>query len=417
MDISFSDAYQNITGKAFQIMAKPRGSDCNLNCSYCYYLEKKNLYPNALRFYMTDEILENFIKQYIESQESPVIEFIWQGGEPLLAGIDFFEKVVFYQKKYSHNKKIANAFQTNGTILNEEWCKFFARNNFLTGISIDGPEHLHNKYRKYASGKQSFSEVMKGIEMLIKYNVPFNTLSVVNDMNSHYPLEVYNYLKSIGSTFMQFIPVVEQKAVNPNQDLLQLISPDYSEDGKITEWSVKQGKYGDFLIAIFDEWIKKDVGRYFIQIFDATLANWAGENPGLCVFQKTCGNAGVIEYNGDVYSCDHYVYPGNYLGNISIHSLAEMMYSQKQSEFGLNKYYNLPQQCLQCDYLFACRGGCPKNRTTPTEEKDKNLNYMCNDYYNFFKHVTPAMNFMAGELKNERPPAGVMEWANKHKVK
>lgn len=390
-------------------MTKPAGANCNLRCSYCYYLEKHNLYPDS-PYKMSDELLEKFIKEYIKSQDLKVVSFVWQGGEPCLAGLEFYEKAVFFQRKHAGTKQIANAFQTNGTLIDENWAAFFSKNNFLVGVSIDGPEHIHNHYRKNVSGKGSFSEVMRGIQWLRQYNVQFNTLTVVNDVTSQYPLEIYNFLKSTGSTFMQFLPAVEQETESTTNNLLKLVSPDFKGTANLTLWSVIPGDYSNFLISVFDEWIKQDVGRYFIQIFDATLANWAGEDPGLCAFQKTCGDAGVIEKNGDVYSCDHFVYPENYLGNLYKSSLNKIMDSARQNEFGLNKHYNLPEKCLHCDYVFACHGGCPKNRIVETEEEGKRLNYLCLDYQKFFIHVTPYMNFMVKELQNERPPANVMEW-------
>ncbi len=301
--------------KAFHVMAKPMGPICNLDCTYCFYLEKENLYPGS-DFKMSEQVLKEFIKQKIEANDTPGVNFAWQGGEPTLLGVEYFEKVVELQKKYSNGKKIENTFQTNGILLNDKWCEFFNKNNFLIGLSIDGPKDLHDKYRVNKGGKPSFDQVVKGIELLKKHEVEFNTLTVVHDYNSRYPLEVYNFLKEIGSGFMQFIPIVERKSVSITEDSLTLVSPDYKGNAEVTEWSVKSEEYGNFLINIFDEWVRKDVGKYFVQIFDIALEAWYGQEPGLCVFRETCGDAMAIEHNGDLYSCDHYVYPENKLGNI-----------------------------------------------------------------------------------------------------
>ncbi|MCF8233054.1 MAG: anaerobic sulfatase-maturation protein [Bacteroidales bacterium] len=388
-------------------MAKPTGSLCNLSCTYCYYLEKDKLYKgHALQ--MKDETLEVFIKQYIQSQDSKEVNFVWQGGEPTLLGIDFFEKALRFQQKHQSNKKISNAFQTNGTLLNDEWGRFFRKNDFLVGVSVDGPQHVHDFYRKTKSDKPGFNKVMQGVEVLRKHTVDFNTLSVVNRYSQEYPLEVYGFLKDIGSRFMQFLPAVEREKKSANTGGLRLTHPN-TKGAQVTKWSVTPMGYGRFLSRIFDEWVTKDVGKYFVQLFDATLANWLGKNPGLCVHKDYCGDAMVIEHNGDVYACDHFVYPDFYRGNIHEGHLKEMYFSGEQVQFGQEKKRNLPKQCMECPVRFACHGDCPKHRFVFVSEDGKPISYLCEGLYHFFNHAKPAMDFMANELKNERPPANVMK--------
>jgi len=407
-NLYFTDALKLKRPTAFQVMLKPVGASCNLNCTYCYYLEKKRLYPGK-ETVMTETLLEEFTRQFIEAHEIPLVTFTWQGGEPALAGLSFFRKAIELQNKYGEGKRIENAFQTNGTKLDDDWCKFFADNNILVGISIDGEEHNHDRYRKTFSGGPTFKRVMKGIELLQKHNVNFNTLSTVNDYNVRYASETYRFLKKIGSGFMQFLPVVERIKKDSTQDNLSLVAPVHGE-AEVTSWSVGAKEYGQFLITIFDEWVRNDVARYYIQIFDATLANNVGENPGLCVFAETCGDALILEHNGDLYSCDHFVYPEYFLGNITKSSLAGMAKSQRQFDFGVDKRNKLPGYCLKCDVLYACRGECPKHRFMLTPGGKPGLNYLCGGYKLFFKHTEPYMEYMAKELRNKRPPANVMNW-------
>ena len=398
---------------AFSIMLKPIGPVCNLNCTYCYYLEKKNLYLDVRNFKMNDELLEEYTKQYIDSQQVPVVSFVWQGGEPTMMGVDFYKKALKFQEKYSKGKRIENIFQTNGTLLTEEYCKLFNAHDFLIGVSIDGPEHLHDLHRRNNAGRGSFADVMKGIELLHKHKVEFNTLSVVNKEIAYQPLEVYHFLKKIGSGFIQFIPIVERLAINARPDSLNLVAPIYGKDARVTEWSVEPAKYGQFLCAIFDEWVRNDVGKYYVQIFDVSLANWVGERPGLCVFTETCGDAMVMEHNGDLFTCDHFVYPEYYLGNIMKTSLKEMAASEKQKQFGKDKRDKLPRYCFECEYRFACNGECPKHRFSYTPDGQEGLNYLCPAYKIFFSHIHPYMQFMADELKAKRAPANVMEWVKR----
>ncbi|MCX6303306.1 MAG: anaerobic sulfatase-maturation protein [Bacteroidia bacterium] len=408
-NLLFTDALKLKRPAAFHIMLKPAGPACNLNCTYCYYLEKKNLFPGKSEFRMSDDLLENFTKQYIEAHEAPLVTFTWQGGEPTLMGLEFFKKATEYQKKFAGEKQIENAFQTNGTKLNDDWCKFFTDNNILVGISIDGEEHNHNHYRQTSTGGSTFSRVMKGIELLHKHKVEFNTLSTVNDYNVHYASETFRFLKKIGSGFMQFLPVVERIRKDRQENSLTLVAPVHGE-ADVTQWSVGATEFGRFLITIFDEWVRNDVARYYVQIFDTALANYVGSNPGLCVFADTCGDAMVMEHNGDLYSCDHFVYPEYLLGNISKTPMAELVKSQNQFDFGINKRNKLPRYCLKCAVQYACHGECPKHRFILTPDGKPGLNYLCEGYKMFFKHVEPYMEYMAKELNNKRPPANVMNW-------
>jgi uncharacterized protein len=393
------------------VMAKPNGSSCNLNCSYCYYLEKARLYENRKNLQMSDETLEKYIESYIQAQPVPEVMFTWHGGETLLRDIAFYRKVIALQKKYGRGRNIDNTLQTNGTLLTDEWCKFFKDNNFLIGISIDGPEHCHDIYRRNKAGKDTFKQVMRGIELLQKHKVEFNTLSVINDYNVDFPLEIYNFFKEIGTTYMQFSPIVE-KISQSRPDGLSLLPPDGvgSDDAVLAPWTVDAKKFGQFYITIFDEWVKKDVGKYYIQLFDAALAGTVGTMPGVCIFGETCGHATVMEFNGDVYACDHYVFPEYKIGNIKTHSIYEMVFSEKQKRFGADKRDTLPTQCRQCEFKKLCNGECPKNRIIKTKDGEPGLNYLCEGYYSFWKHTQPYMEFMANELFFKRAPANVMDW-------
>ena len=376
--------------KPLYVMLKPIGATCNLGCTYCYYLEKKELYPEQGKTIMSDELLERFISQYIEAQTMQPILFTWHGGEPLMRDISFYEKAIELQRKYARGNQITNTLQTNGTLLNDRWCKFFNENNFLIGISIDGPKSFHDKYRKTKDLRPTFDHVVRGINLLKEHNVEYNIMGVVNNFNVDHPLEFYQFFKDIDSHYIQFAPIVERDC-----------------EGKVTEWSVSPDKWGDFLIAIFNEWVRKDVGTYFVQYFDSALANWFGANPGVCIFAKNCGHAGVMEFNGDVYSCDHFVYPPYKLGNIKTKTLTEMMYSKQQIDFGVAKSESLSAQCKQCKYVFACHGECPKNRISKNQSGEE-INYLCNGYYKFFKHIDPYMTFMKKELEAQRPPSNIM---------
>lgn len=348
---------------------------------------------------MTEELLERFTRQYIESQSVPEVTFAWQGGEPTLMGLNFFERAVQLQKRYQHHGlTVNNTLQTNGIMLNDEWCCFFREHNFLIGISIDGPSHLHDVYRVDRGNHSTFERVMMGVELLNKREVEFNTLTCIHAANSDYPLEVYRFLRDeVQSHFMQFIPVV-----------LRDNETGFQQGETVTEHSVGGKQFGHFLKAIFDEWVRRDVGRVFVQTFDAALAAWVGQAPGVCIFDKTCGTAMVLEHNGDLYSCDHFVEPDYLLGNIIETDLAVLVGSTKQMQFGLAKRDTLPRYCHECRVRFACNGGCPKNRIRHTPDGEPGLNYLCEGYQAFFKHVAPQMEFMAGELAAGRPAANVM---------
>jgi len=395
---------------AFQVIAKPFGPVCNMDCTYCFYLEKEKLYPKKNDFRMQPDVLETFIRQKIDGQEIPQVNFVWQGGEPTLLGIDYFEEVVALQKKYANGKEISNGFQTNGILLDDKWCDFFKENNFLIGLSIDGPDVLHNHFRVNKGGRPTFSKVMHGMELLKKHQVDFNTLTVVQSNNGNYPVEVYRFLKEYGSGFMQFIPIVERVINMEDNETLNLVNPD-EKDGVVTKWSVQAEQYGDFLIGIIDEWIKEDVGSIFVQIFDVALEAWYGMQQSLCVFGEKCGLALAVEHNGDLYSCDHYVYPQNKLGNIMDQPLLAMVQSHQQIKFGSDKLDTLPNYCLQCEVRFACNGECPKHRFTFTPDGELGLNYLCAGYKKFFNHINSYMKFMVNELSHQRPPANVMDWA------
>jgi uncharacterized protein len=400
----------------YHVLAKPIGPRCNLSCKYCFYLEKETLYPNNPRssdWILPENILEEYIRQYIASQPGSVVSFAWQGGEPTLLGVDYFRKILALQEKHADGKKIENTLQTNGLLLDDPWCEFLARNRFLIGLSLDGPRHLHDRYRVDKGGAPSFDRVMRNIGFLKKHGVEFNTLTVVQRQNSQHPLEVYRFLREIGHNFMQFIPIVERIAVEPTPDGLALISPDSSVMAQLTEWSVEPLRYGRFLCAIFDEWVRNDVGKIFVQIFDVVLAAWVGIEPALCVFQQSCGSSVVMEHNGDLYSCDHYVYPENRLGNIMERPLESMLNTPQQIRFGQDKRDRLPRYCRECNVRFICNGECPKHRFMRTADGEENLNYLCPGYKLFFKHIAPCMEFMAAELHAERPPSNVMAWMRK----
>ncbi|WP_299269874.1 anaerobic sulfatase-maturation protein [uncultured Prevotella sp.] len=397
----------NPFARPLYVMLKPAGSLCNLRCKYCYYLEKNNLYQEQKSHVISDQMLEKFIKEYIESQTTPDVLFCWHGGETLMRPISFYRRALELQRRYAGGRRIDNSIQTNATLLTDEWCQFFRENNFLVGVSIDGPQEFHDEYRRTATGKPTFHKVMQGIRLLNKHGVEWNALAVVNDFNAEYPLDFYHFFKEIGCHYIQFTPIVERKVIR--NDGLSL-APGMEEGGELIDFSVTPEQWGNFLCTIFDEWVRNDVGNYYIQIFDATLANWVGVQPGLCTLAKECGHAGVMEFNGDVYSCDHFVYPEHLLGNIQNKTITEMMYGEKQKKFARLKHDCLPQQCRECQWQFACHGECPKNRFVRDKYGNPGLNYLCRGYRQFFEHVKPYMDFMKGELAAKRPPANVMNF-------
>lgn len=402
-----NDNIANPFAKPLYVMLKPAGAHCNLACKYCYYLEKNKLYPTAQRHLMSDEMLEQFTREYIEAQTMSQVLFTWHGGEPLLRSIDFYRKALSLQQKYAGGRRIDNVIQTNGTLLTDEWCEFFAQNHWLVGISIDGPQPYHDHYRLTAAGKPSWQKVMQGIKLLKKHGVEWNAMAVVNAYNVNHPLEFYRFFKENGCQFLQFTPIVER--LTRHEDGRTLASLADKNEIPLSEASVTPEQWGYFLSAIFDEWVRKDVGKIFVEIFDCTLANWMGISPGICAYSKECGHAGVMEHNGDVYSCDHFVFPEYKLGNIRDHSLIDMLYGEQQQEFSRLKHSSLPRQCKECDMEFACHGECPKNRFMKDKYGDSGLNYLCLGYYHYYQHVAPYMDYMKQELMSQRPPSNIMK--------
>lgn len=410
-------ALRAISPRPFQIMVKPIGPVCNLRCGYCYYLEKQTLYPSADSFRMSDAVLERFICDYLAAVNTPEVVFAWQGGEPLLMGLPFFERVVELQQKYAGGARISNALQTNCTLLNHDWCAFFKQHNFLIGASIDGPPAIHNRYRRYPDGSPSFDDVVRGVRLLLEHQVDFNALTVVSSANQPLPLEVYHFLKDLGVTFMQFIPLVERLPDEAARQLgLDLAEP--PAPGRppvrppVTEWSVNARRFGEFLIAIFDEWVRNDVGKIFVQYFDVALGSWAGHGGALCVFAERCGTALVLEHNGDLYACDHYVYPSHRLGNIMETPLVDMVNSPRQLAFGNAKCDALTRTCRECPVRFACHGDCLKHRFCTAPSGELGHSYLCQGLKRFFTHIAPYMETMTALLRQNRPPADIMAMLN-----
>ena len=375
----------------FQMIAKPSGSVCNIDCTYCFYLEKEKLYPDRKnRWKMDDETLAAYVQKQIQSQQGEVVDFIWQGGEPTLLGIGFFAKVLALQAQYKGGKKIQNFFQTNAIKIDDEWATFLGKHQFLVGVSIDGDREVNDKYRISRSGKSTFDEVLKGIECLKKHKVEFNTLTVVNEFNVRKPHETYQFLKSIGSQFMQFIPLVERKAKEADENGLTLIQPDFTGQCDVTPWSVPSKAYGAFLNKIFDYWVVNDFNRIFVMNFEQTMSQMIGRSAA-CVFSETCGGDLVMEANGDVYSCDHFVYPEHKLGNLHHHDLEAMVNSPQNLAFGESKKTNISRDCLDCPVKQACNGGCPKHRFQISSDGKPNKNYLCEGFKTHFTHVLPKM--------------------------
>jgi len=391
------------------VMTKPTGSVCNLDCTYCFYLEKGKLYPDRQQnWMMSDATLEQYIKQQITAQHTDKVTFAWQGGEPTMMGLDFYKKAVALQKNFANGRQIENTLQTNGLLLNDEWCEFFKKQHFLIGISIDGPEYLHDAYRKTRSGKGSYKKVVEAIELLNKYRVDYNTLTVVSDVNAAHGLEVYQHLKSLGSLYHQYIPLVERHAQTPTKDGLYLVDPSYAEVADVTEWSVPSQAFGTFLSDIFEYWVKHDVGQVFVPYFDNTLAGWAGEDGFMCTMAARCGSAFALEANGDVYNCDHYVYPEYKLGNIHETRIDDMNKSRANYEFGMAKKITLSDDCKSCDYLKLCGGGCPKQRFSLSSAGKPEQSYLCHGYKMFFKASEDKMKKMSELWHLGRSPADIM---------
>ena len=406
-DLLLEDAVRITGPAAFNIMLKPAGSLCNLGCAYCYYLDKADIYGGR-EPRMSPEMLETVIREYIAANDVPEVTFNWHGGEPLVLGLDFYRKAVELERKYADGKTVFNTLQTNGTLLTPEWADFLRENRFLVGISIDGPRDIHDKYRKDRGGAGTFDKVVRGIALLRACGVEFNTMSTVNKVSEGRGLEVYRFLQSLGSRYMQFMPVVEHVKGG-------FIVDPVTEGARLAPWSVSSRGFGQFMCDIFDDWVRNDVGRTFVGLFDATLANWCGVMPGTCAYDRTCGGNSVIEHNGDLYPCDHFVYPRYRLGNIAETPIRSMMESPRQVKFGIDKRNSLPAKCFRCKYLHLCNGECPKHRFHRTEAGETGLSALCEGYYRFYEHTAPYMGKMRELLQQELPPAYVIPWARTRK--
>ena len=401
--LTLNDATR-LTGPAsFNIMLKPGGSLCNLSCRYCYYLDKAEIYGGREPV-MSEAMLETVVREYIAANDVPEVTFNWHGGEPLLLGLDFYRKALELEEKYAGGKTIHNTIETNGILLDRAWADFFRKHGFLVGISIDGPKDIHDKFRRDRGGAPTFDKVINAVRLLQTSGVEFNTMSTVNAASEGRGREVYQFLKSLGSRYLQFMPVVEHIKAG------RITDP--AESGaQIAPWSVGSSAFGRFLCDIFDVWVRNDVGRVFVGQFDATLASWCRVSPGICVYAETCGGNAVIEHNGDVYPCDHFVYPKYKLGNIARKSIPEMMASEPMVRFGIDKRNSLPSACRKCRWLFACHGECPKHRFNHTERGETGLNALCTGYQQFYAHVAPYMDVMKSLLTQGLSPAGVIPWA------
>ena len=409
--LHFTDAQKLTRPTAFSTMIKPVGSACNLDCDYCYYLGKAELYGNH-QPKMSDELLERYISQYIEAVQVPVVTFCWHGGEPLLAGLEFFEKAVALQNKYRGNKQIENSLQTNGLLLTPEWCDFFRKNNFLIGISLDGPKDIHDAYRHDRGGHPTFDRVIRAVEMMAIHGVEYNTLSTINDRCAGQGKRVYEFMRSV-SRFMQFLPVVEMVEGANRQKVSKraAIVPPGTSGAQVAPWSITPKAFGRFMCDIFDEWVIRDVGERFGQLFDITLAQWCGVQPSLCSFCPTCGDGLVVEHNGDVYMCDHFVYPEYCLGNIGKAHLKDLQRNPALFRFGIEKRNSLPSDCRKCEYLFACRGECPKHRFATTRRGESGLNTLCEGYKLFFSYTAPYMEQMRNLLAQGQEASLIIPWA------
>lgn len=405
---SLADVAKMQRQPAFSTMVKPIGSACNLDCNYCYYRDKSEIYSGIMPR-MSESLLEEYIKQYLQGVSQQQVTFCWHGGEPLMAGLSFFRRAMELQEKYKGNKIIENTLQTNGVLLNEDWCSFLRENNFLVGISLDGPQDIHDAYRRDCGGLPTFSRVVKAVEMMSRCGVEYNLLATVNSRSEERGAEIYKFLRSLGN-YIQFLPVVEYVRMRNNEGKRPLIvSPD-EEDAVEATWSVSATAFGQFLCDVFDEWIKYDVGRCFVQLFDVTLANWCGVSPALCSFCETCGDGLVVEHNGDVYSCDHFVYPEYKLGNIADRTIVEMYSSDEQQAFGRDKREALPLECKRCNYHFLCRGECPKHRFGYAKNGEPYMNVLCEGYKMFFRHTDPYMRYMKTLIEKGEPASLVMQW-------
>ena len=402
---------QNLTGPAaFSTMLKPAGSACNLDCTYCYYLDKAVQYGGREAL-MRENLLEEYIRQYIQANEADTVSFCWHGGEPTLPGIDYYRKAVAFQQKYADGRRIENSLQTNGTLIHRKWCDFFAQNGFLVGVSLDGPKDIHDTFRRDKGGRPTFDRVIEAVRLMKRCGVEFNTLSVVNKRSEGRGAEIYRFFRDVvGSRYMQFLPAVEHVVRREGLRRPLIVSPE-TPGAHEAPWSVSSAGYGRFLCDIFDLWVRSDVGRTYVQLFDSTLAQWCGLPPGLCTVAETCGDALVVEHNGDVYPCDHFVYPDYLLGNLAETPLRELYDRPRRLQFGLAKRNALPAECLGCRYFFACHGECPKHRFAVAPDGSRK-NVLCEGLKLFFTHAAPYMDYMKERLLNGQPPAWVMDFAS-----
>jgi len=396
------------------VVAKPIGPACNLRCKYCFYIEKQVLFRLDESWRMSDPVLSAFIKNYVASQSTPVVEFVWQGGEPTLLGIDFFNHVVELQKQFAKDKVITNSLQTNGTLLDDEWCRFLKRHKFIVGISLDGPKEIHDRYRKDRKGLGTFEQVLRGLKLLQKHRVQYNVMACVARETAAWPLDVYGFFRDAGVEFIQFTPIVERVPDARSSSLgLRFAAPaslDREETQKeVTPWTVIPEEYGDFLIAIYEEWARHDVGKIFVMNFEWALNAWIGNPSPVCIHAEHCGRSVVVEHNGDVYACDHSVYPEYRLGNIRVDSLIQMVEKSLQSGFGIAKGTALPRWCRECEVLKACRGGCPKHRFLTTYYDEPGLHYLCEGYKKFFLHIRKYLRVLTTLLENGLPASYMME--------
>jgi uncharacterized protein len=399
------------------VLAKPIGPACNIKCDYCFYLEKHALFERGADMRMGDDVLAAYIAQYVESQPTPLVEFVWHGGEPTLLGLDFFRKVVELQKPHRARKEIRNSLQTNGMRLNDKWCAFFREHGFFVGLSLDGPREIHDRYRRDHAGRPTFDEVMRGLRLLQAHGVEYNVLACVARETAYRPLEVYHFFKAEGIRFIQFTPIIERR---PEEAALArglwLAGParlDAEEPNRlVTPWTVEPARYGEFLIAIYEEWVRKDVGEIFVMNFEWALNSWIGNPSPVCIFARQCGRAVAMEHNGDLYACDHYVYPEYRLGNILSGNLREMVDRSVASGFGPHKETTLPRFCRECEVLNACWGGCPKHRFIQTPDGEPGLHYLCAGYKKFFLHIRKYLNAMTVLLEHGLPASHIMQAVN-----
>ena len=403
-----------IPAHGIHVVAKPIGPICNLNCDYCFYLEKLALFNPDRLYRMSDQVLSAFIANYISSQPNPIVDFVWQGGEPTLLGIDFFRRAIELQRLFAEGKTINNALQTNGTLLTDEWCAFLREHNFMVGLSLDGPQDIHDRYRCDRAGKGSFARVMRGLRLLQKHGVEYNVLASVARETASHPLDVYCFLRDKGVEYIQFAPIVERwPDGRGGQQGLLLAGPaslDKAEmQTEVTPWTVVPEEYGDFLIAVYEEWVRRDVGKIFVMNFEWALNAWIGNPSPVCVHAQQCGGSLVIEHNGDVYACDHFVYPQYRLGNILTETLPALVKQSPQNSFGVKKETALPCQCRECEVLAACRGGCPKHRFAKSRDNQPGLHYLCPGYGKFFLHIRKYLRAMTQLLENGLPASYIME--------